>query len=398
MEISTFVNVMRDSAGIPFYPVVFQGLYVLTWALHAAFVLLALGSMGLSLYGSTQQKSSPYWKILTPHLIMTGKISISILIVLGVAPLLFTQVIYDSGWYVANTLSGAWVFIFIYALVIGYMMYYWYQSANKKGSSSSTLIGIISFGILIFCGVLMHNFAVEAISPTKWMEWYAPNGVIDNAGWNMHLDLIRLGFMVSLMIPVTGIFMQNYTQFLSTRKDFEPKYLEFVKNLGSKFAIFGLLISAVLFLLWMQKENLLLHPLSLATVASVLLLLFLVIGNKNSYVTTGVLVVVALLISGVRELIRYKIMSGVGYDLYNYPMNLEWETIIMFLLTFVVLGFTGIAFILTMAWKVGKTEGVYIATEGSAVSRLANASLALFILWIVVYFGWGMVALFKNTL
>ena len=398
MEISTFVNVMRDSAGIPFYPVVFQGLYVLTWALHAAFVLLALGSMGLSIYGSTQQKSHPYWKILTPHLIMTGKISVSVLIVLGVAPLLFTQVIYDSGWYVANTLSGAWVFIFIYALVIGYMMYYWYQSANKKGSSGSTLIGIISFAILVFCGVLMHNFAVEAISPTKWMDWYAPNGVVDNAGWNMHLDLIRLGFMVSLMIPVTGIFMQNYSRFLSTREDFEPNYLEFVKSLGTKMAVIGLVISAALFAAWMLKENLLFHPLSLATVASVVVLLVLAMGNKNSYVTTGILVIVALLISGVRELIRYNVMSGIGYDLYGYPMNLEWETIIMFLLTFVILGFTGIAFILTMAWKVGKTEGVYTATEGSAVSRLANASLALFVLWIIVYFGWGMVALFKNTI
>jgi hypothetical protein len=244
----------------------------------------------------------------------------------------------------------------------------------------------------------MHNFAVEAISPTQWMNWYAPNGVVDNSGWNMHLDLIRLGFIVSLMIPVTGIFMQNYSRFLSTRKDFEPKYLEFVKNLGTKMAVIGLLLSAGLFAIWMLKENLLLHPLSLATVVSVVVLLLLAMGNKNSYLSTGVLVIVALLISGVRELVRYNIMSGIGYDLYGYHMNLEWETIAMFLLTFVILGFTGIAFILTMAWKVGKTEGVYTATEGSAVSRLANASLALFILWIAVYFGWGMVALFKNTL
>jgi len=148
----------------------------------------------------------------------------------------------------------------------------------------------------------------------------------------------------------------------------------------------------------MLRENLLFHPLVLATVASVVVLLMLAMGNKNSYLTTGILVIVALLISAVRELIRYNIMSGIGYDLYGYPMNLEWETIGMFLLTFVVLGFTGVAFILTMAWKVGKTEGVYTAPEGSAVSRLANASLAIFILWIVVYFGWGMVALFKNTM
>lgn len=399
-DVSTFINVMRDSAGIPFYPVVFQGLYVLTWALHAAFVLLALGSMGLSIYGSTKQKTDSHWKLLTPHLIMTGKISVSVLIVLGVAPLLFTQVIYDSGWYVANTLSGAWVFIFIYALVLGYSMFYWYQSANKKGSSSNTLIGIVSFAILVFCGVLMHNFAVESISPTKWMEWYAPNGVVDNSGWNFHIDIVRLAFMVSLMIPVTGIFMQNYSDFLRTRKDFTAKYLDFVKNLGTKMAVVGLLISAVLFVLWMLQVGLLFNPLSLVTIVAVVVLLMMAKANKNSYMTTVVLVVVALLISGIRELIRYNIMSKVGYDVYSYPMNLEWETIIMFLSTFVVLGFTGVAFILTMAWKIGKndTGKVYVASENSGVNKLANISLWVFSIWLVVYFAWGMVALFKNTL
>lgn len=397
---ATLINLMKDPAGVPFYPVVFQGLYILTWALHAAFVLLSLGSMGLSLYGSTKQKRDANWKILTPHLIMTGKLSVSLLIVLGVAPLLFTQVIYDSGWYVANTLSGAWVFIFIYALVLGYMMFYWYQYANKKGKSSNTLIGAISFAILVFCGVLMHNFAVESIQPTKWMEWYAPNGVVDNSGWNFHIDIIRLAFMVSLAVPVTGIFLQAYSTFASTRKDFKADYLEFVTKMGTKMAVVGLLISAALFVLWMLQAGELLSPVVLATIISVVVLLLMAMKNKNSYATVGMLVVVALFISGVRELIRYNIMSKLGYDLYGYKVNIEYETIIMFLSTFVVLGFTGIAFILTMAWKIGKNDSgkPYVATEGSAVSKLGNASLIIFCVWIAVYFAWGMIALFKNTL
>ncbi len=397
---ATLINLMKDPAGIPFYPIVFQGLYILTWALHAAFVLLSLGSMGLSVYGSTKQKRDNNWKILTPHLIMTGKLSVSLLIVLGVAPLLFTQVIYDSGWYVANTLSGAWVFIFIYALVLGYMMFYWYQYANKQGKSSNTLIGAISFAILVFCGILMHNFAVESIQPTKWMEWYAPNGVVDNSGWNFHIDIVRLAFMVSLAIPVTGIFLQAYSTFASTRNDFKVDYLEFVTKMGTKMAVGGLLVSAALFVLWMLQAGELFSPVVLATIASVVILLLMAMKNKNSYATVGMLVVVALFISGVRELIRYNIMSKLGYDLYGYKVNIEYETIIMFLSTFVVLGFTGIAFILTMAWQVGKNDSgkPYVATEGSAVSKLGNASLIIFCVWIAVYFAWGMVALFKNML
>jgi hypothetical protein len=185
---------------------------------------------------------------------------------------------------------------------------------------------------------------------------------------------------------------------LSTRKDFSSEYLTFVKNLGTKLAVAGLLLSAVLFVVWMLKEGLLLHPVVLATIVSVVILLLAAKSNKNSYVTTAILVVVALFISGVRELIRYNIMSGLGYDLYGYPMNLEWETIIMFLLTFVILGFTGVAFILTMAWKVGKREGVFDASKDVVVTRLGNATLTLFIIWTMVYFGWGIFALFKNTL
>jgi|GEM_PF-6385952 len=56
---------LRDPAGVPFYPIVFQVLYILTWALHAAFVLLSLGAMGLSLYGSAKGKTDKYWSILT---------------------------------------------------------------------------------------------------------------------------------------------------------------------------------------------------------------------------------------------------------------------------------------------------------------------------------------------
>lgn len=78
------------------------------------------------------KKSDNNWKILTAHLIQTGKISVSLLIVLGVAPLLFTQVIYDPNWYTINTLSGLWVVIFIYCLLVAYSIFYWYYYANKN--------------------------------------------------------------------------------------------------------------------------------------------------------------------------------------------------------------------------------------------------------------------------
>ena len=389
---------LRDPAGVPFYPVVFQALYILTWALHAAFVLLSLGAMGLSLYGTMQQKTSPYWAMLTPHLIQTGKISVSVLIVLGVAPLLFTQVIYDPNWYVANTLSGMFVFIFIYALVVGYIMYYWYYYANKAKPGGGKLIGFISFAILVFAGILMHNFAVTSIMPNEWMQMYAPNGVVDNSGLTFNVDIIRLVFMVSLSIPVVGIFLQNYSRFLSTREDFEQSYIAYTAALGTKLTVVGLIISAVAFVGWMLQIGYLFNPLSLAIIAGVVVLLLMGYKNSNSYVTTIVLVIVALLISGMRELIRFNLMNGLGYNIYDYPVNLEIPTITMFLLTFLIMGGIGVAYILTMAWKVGKTPGVFDGSKDKWVTKLGNYTLSIMVAWMVIYFGWGMFILFNNTL
>jgi hypothetical protein len=394
---ATILNTLRDPAGVPFYPFVFQALYVLTWALHAAFVFLAIGSMGLSLVGSGKQKTDANWKTLTAHMIQTGKVSVSLLIVLGVAPLLFTQVIYDPNWYVTNALSGVWVFTFIYTLVLGYTIFYWYYYANKKGASHSRALGFISFALLLFAGVLMHVFAVESIQPQKWMQWYAPNGVVDTSGLNFHLEPVRLLFMLSLSAPVVGIFLQNYSNFLSTRSDFTPEYIAFARRLGTKIATFGLLASAVLFVVWMFKTGLLLSPLALAIVAVVLVLLFMVNSVEKSYLTTAVLVVAALLISGMREWIRFRLMSGLGYNIYSYPMHIDWPSVSMFLLTFVFLGFTGVTFIATMAWKVGKTEGIFDAGKSAVVTRLANSTLAILILWCMVYFGWGMFTLFQYS-
>ena len=398
MDVSLFINEMRDPAGVPFYPVVFQGLYILTWALHALFVYIAIGAMGVSLYGGLKQKHSSEWKRLTSHLLMTGKISVSVLIVLGVAPLLFSQTIYDAGWYVTNALSGMWVFTFIYALVFGYVMYYWYQAKNKKESTSSTLVGLISFVVLVFCGILMHNFSYESISPDKWMDWYAPNGVVGNSGWNFHIDLARLLFMGAMTLPGAGIFMLAYSKFLSTRSDFSSEYLAFVSQRGKNITLVGMLLALVFFALWMSKAGMLLHPLSIVAFVSLLLTLIISMQNKNAYVSSGVFLLSILVVSGVRELLRYEIMQKVGYDLYGYPLNIDWSSTVLFILTFGVLGLTGFAFILVMAWKIGKSEGVFDGQKDPLLSRLANYSLYLFSAWIVTFFGWGMFILFKNTL
>jgi len=136
----------------------------------------------------------------------------------------------------------------------------------------------------------------------------------------------------------------------------------------------------------MLQAGYLLHPLTIATVLGVVVLLVMTAKNSNSYITTLVLVVVALLISGVRELIRYDIMSGLGYNIYDYKISLEIPSTAMFLSTFLVMGVVGVTFLLTMAWKVGKNQGVFDASKDPWLQNWATIRLPLWLL------GWSYIS------
>lgn len=222
--------------------------------------------------------------------------------------------------------------------------------------------------------------------------------MIDHSGTTFVMNPLRLGFMISLVLPVLGIFLLNYRDYLSKRDDFSASYLTFVGNMGKKIAVAGLLISAVLFVVWMLSENALFSIVSLATIAAVLMLLIMLLKDVNSYLTTVMLVVAALLVSGVREYLRYRLMADLGYDIYDYKVNLEIPTTVMFFATFVGVGFSALGFMLTLAWKTGRTKGVFDASKDRVITALGNITLTVLVVWLGTFMLWGMFYLFKNTL
>jgi hypothetical protein len=49
---------------------------------------------------------------------------------------------------------------------------------------------------------------------------------------------------------------------------------------------------------------------------------------------------------------------------------------------------------LTLAWKAGRTKGVY--TADATVTKLANATVGITIIWAGVFLVWGILTVFKN--
>ncbi|MFN3472094.1 MAG: hypothetical protein ACK4ZR_05790, partial [Aquificaceae bacterium] len=127
-QVGAMLKAMRDPAGSPFFPVVMQILQVLTWALHMLFVWTSVGGLFYAIYGFTRKDENH--QRLAKAMLELSKVSVSLAIVLGVAPLLFYQVVYDPLWYASANLSGSWYIMFIVFLLIGYYLI-WFAYFSK---------------------------------------------------------------------------------------------------------------------------------------------------------------------------------------------------------------------------------------------------------------------------
>jgi vacuolar-type H+-ATPase subunit I/STV1 len=139
-------------------------------------------------------------------MLTTSKIAVSVAIVLGVAPLLFVQVVYDPFWYTSNVLSAWWVMGFIGLLIAGYIalyIFYWKNhDIEAKGGQGGVWL-VLSLGLLLAVGFIVHSLTNQMLFPENWMGWYAPQGVINPNGQRLHYwNLPRYGFFIALSAPV----------------------------------------------------------------------------------------------------------------------------------------------------------------------------------------------------
>lgn len=404
MDIGTVMNTMRDPAGVPAHPVLFQGLMIVTWVLHIAFVHLTLGAASLAIYGFHRRGRGPYWERLSMAMTKVAKVGVSLLVVLGVAPLLFTQVIYDPQWYASNVLSGRWAIAFIFTLILGYCSWFAFYYANHEGAKRH--IGIFAWiALALFCldGLIMHALSYQALLPGQWMNWYAPGGVVDTSGSALHaIQWPRYLFIMSLSVPAVGVFLIAYAHYFATRGDREPDYRLFARTLGQRLAVWGFVFSLIPLLVWQfvhpSDSGLVAHPVGWLLVSALVgmaVWMQRLKAQTHGYLPVvggfGVLAVLALW----REIVRIAYLKPFGYDITTYRVHIDWPSTLLFFSTFIGVGGLVGGFYLTLLYRSGRVQGLYTAER--SVARLGTGAVAILGLWIAVFFAYGIVIWVRNS-
>jgi len=369
MDVHSALIALRDPMGIPFFPWLFQVLMVLTFALHILMVNLVVGGIGLAVY--YHGKGGNYGKRWSKTLARCSTINLSIAIVLGVAPLLFIQVIYDPFWYTANAISAWWAMAFLLVITLGFLSLYVFYLKRSKNPAGFGFFGIFSLVMIVFAGVIMSMFAMQQLLPGKWLSWYVVNGSLQTLGSGFHA--FSLGRFIHFIVPSfinIGIFMMLYAWYFRPRADFDQKYLNWVGSSGVRLAKIAAMIQVVIGLWWLftVPMNLTFYAnpvFLLGAVLGVLVMVMLMVGQKNPdryAVTMGILSLVAVLgMSAAREVLRMSYLGQFDYSIYAYSVHLDVGSTALFLVTF-VMGLVVIAYPIIIVFKLGR--GTLAVEEG----------------------------------
>lgn len=393
---------LRDPAGIPSHPLVFLLLGVLTFALHIAAVQVMLGSGALVLAGAF--RADARWRRLAASMLATSKIAVSVAIVIGVAPLLFVQVVYDPFWYTSNVLSAWWVIGFIVVLIAGYSAmygFYWLNDALRERPARHGWLMVGSLLLLLLVGWIMHVLSYQMLWPEQWRAWYAPGGTVDATGRSLHAwSLPRFGFFIALALPVTGAWLVAVRRYLMGAQEEDAGYLALLRQLSVRLLLGGGSLAVVLGAAWMgtlpEKMRWFVGSAPMMLASAMLVLTVLLPGALGrrldqglwGYGVFGVGAVALIVVAAAREWLRYATLLGAhGYDPMTYRVQFDAYSTITFFATFVLVGGLVLAYLLTVAWQAGQTRGLY--TPSPAVARMGRWSVGVIVLWIVHYFAIG---------
>lgn len=395
---------LRDPAGVPFYPQVFQFLSVLTFTLHILFVNTTVGGALLAVWGRWQ--GTDFGTRLARGSAKLATVSTSLAILMGVAPLLFVQVIYDPAWYTSNMLSASWVIGFLFIMMIAYSAMYLFTFAGEEGSSNLRKgLGWATLSLVLYlvAGAVMHALQFQSLFPEKWIGWATSGNALSTAGTSLHA--FDIGRFLHFIIPapaVTGIVLMLYAWYARNGQAEEDPFARQCGEMGAKIAfLFTVMQMAVGFwwLLMLPSEfAFLTNPLViLGIILALPLLHFMYKGMKDpagQAIPTAVLTFLTVFVMSTnREQLRMKYFGLHGFNAADYPINIDWASTALFVGTF-LLGLVVIGYIVTTVFLAGRANGTYEASP--SMQRWGNISIGLLLTWLVVVVALGIVISIRN--
>ncbi len=270
-------------------------------------------------------------------------------ITLGVAPLLFVQVLYGQLFYASSILMGWPWFLVVVLVTVAY--YGLYLVAFKGGEKTLSMAWRLSasFLLLLLVGFIYTNNFTLMTAPAKWMKIYQA----DPSGWNLNLGeptlIPRFLHFLIASLAIGGLLLAFVGLF---RWEKEKEYARFLIGYGGRwfmYATMAQIVVGVWFLIALPKPQMMLY-MGKSLLGTIGLLIGIVGGLASIFVMSKALrsedprrgVITTMTIIGV-IVVLMAIMRDILRDSYLAPLfkastlatKTQWDVLILFLLLFV---------------------------------------------------------------
>jgi hypothetical protein len=174
-------NLIPAPDSVPAPPWLFNFLDVLLFLVHILLVNIVVGGVIIAIFTRLGRADGP------PRLADVASrrfpLFLPFAITLGIAPLLFVQVVYGHFFYVSSVLMASYWISVIPVLIIGYYGIYIYAHRKESGSTlASTALVVSGLCFLYIAFVYVNNFTLM-VQPDRWVAYFQNrSGAILNLG------------------------------------------------------------------------------------------------------------------------------------------------------------------------------------------------------------------------
>jgi len=348
MDIQAFIPTI-DPNPLPAPYWIFKLLLIVTFLLHIIVMNFMLGGGVLALIAKLRsQKDKNYERLFNdiskklPNLLPST-------VTLGVAPLLFIQVLYGQYIYTSSIIVGwPWFFVLI-LLTIAYYGFYIVSFNCQKGSGYLSWVLLLSVVFAFLIGFIYSNNLTLMVTPGKWATKY----FADPHGWNLNwgdstlyprfLHFFSASLALGgLLIAFIGLFRWN--------KD--KTYARFLIQTGGKWFMYVTMVQFVIgiwYLLSQPREKMMLFmgDNTLGTIAILigifggLAAIFLASDTfrksdprQGLYVVSALTLIVLTFMVIMRDILRDAYLANY-FKPADFFVKTQWEVFPLFLILFV---------------------------------------------------------------
>lgn len=330
----------------------FYVLLMLTFLLHILVMNAMLGGGIISLISALRGGEQNL--LLSKEFSYKWPYTIAFAVNMGVAPLLFVQVLYGQFIYSSSILMAVWWFAIIGLLILAYYAAYIYDF--KFDVLGGLRIFVLEFAVLIMLLIAFFftNNMTLMLQPDKWFAYFSGGG-----GTLLNLSdpslIPRYFHFVTGAIAVAGLYLALIGHFRFTKSKVERNAL-IDKGMRYFTVATGIQILFGLWFLIALPKNIMMLFMGGSGYGTILLLLGLILAGValyfgyrkqliNASVATLVLLVVMILM---RDLVRVAYLKPY-FQLSDLTVQPEYSPMIFFLVVFVA-GLALIGYMLKLAF------------------------------------------------